>query len=206
MKAWDDAIARAYEYQEITLADYQAYLRNRLNAYEKYTDDYHAIWSTLQRLEDDAVKKAEDEAKKAADLLDKQRADEEDRAADEFELGERSAASYRQFLADRLGMYEKYSDDYMRVWRQIQKLDADKARQDEETAAAAKRAADEVKRAEKEAQDAAERAAQRRAMEAITAANIRGATYMTLNTGADPYSVIRAIQQYERNNGKGWRQ
>jgi len=125
-------------------------------------------------------------------------------------------ANYRAHLSSRLGLFTRYSDDYMRVWRQIQQLDDQREQQDKATADAARRAAEEVekaqadaaeaiKKAEREAMDAAERAANRSAMQAITAANIRGATYQSVNTGADPYSVIRAIQQYERNNGAGWR-
>ena len=201
----DTAIASARAFNELTLAEYRDYLIQRLGSYDRYSADYKSIWDQIQRLNDEETKAAEDAkreqeriAKEALDAERKRIADENDLKADEFEMGDLSLAAYRQFLEGRMAAYDKYSDEYMQAWRIIQGLN-DKEAQSEAAKAAAR------EKAEREATAAAERAENRAAMQAITAANIAGATYNQVNTGADPYSVIRAIQQYERGNGKGWR-
>ena len=133
-----------------------------------------------------------------------------------YEMGEWDVAQYRAHLQQRLGAYAKYSDDYMRVWNELQALDkqaadaaqaaADAAsKAEKERLDAEKAAAEDAKRAAEEAQRAQDDALNRAAMQSIVAANIGGATYATINTAADPNAVINAIQQYERRNGAGWR-
>jgi hypothetical protein len=45
--------------------------------------------------------------------------------AAQFELGEISAAKYKELLEGRLGTLDKYSADYMSTWREIRGLDRD---------------------------------------------------------------------------------
>ena len=129
-----------------------------------------------------------------------------------FEVGALSEAAYRKYLKGRLDDYKKYSDDWMSIWRELHALDeadaaaakkkADAAKAEAEAKKkAAKEAADARKKAAEEAQRAEDEALQRAANRAIVAANIAGATYMTINTAADPNAVVNAIQQYQRSNG-----
>lgn len=50
-------------------------------------------------------------------------ADDSKLMANMFETGDLSASDYRAYLADRLAGAEKYSDDWMTIWRSIQQID-----------------------------------------------------------------------------------
>lgn len=63
MAEWDDAMAKAFAYQEITLAEYRKYLTDRLGAYDKYSDEYFRIWQEIDKLNDEEAKKADQVAK-----------------------------------------------------------------------------------------------------------------------------------------------
>lgn len=77
---WAEAIARAYDYGEITRDEYRKYLADRLAGEEKYGDAYDKTWREIQALDKEAAaeraaaerdrlaleKKAADEAEKAA--------------------------------------------------------------------------------------------------------------------------------------------
>lgn len=61
------------------------------------------------------------------------------------ELGEMDATQYAEHLKTRLGQYEKYSDDYMRVYGELQQLMLDEAAKEQKKAEdAAKAKADEI--------------------------------------------------------------
>ena len=78
--SWEEAIARAYDYGEITRDEYRRYLADRLAGEEKYGDAYDKTWRQIQSLDKEAAderaaaerdrlaleKKAADEAEKAA--------------------------------------------------------------------------------------------------------------------------------------------
>jgi hypothetical protein len=78
--SWEEAIARAYDYGEITRDEYRKYLSDRLAGEEKYGDAYDKTWREIQALDKQAAderaaaerdrlaleKKAADEAEKAA--------------------------------------------------------------------------------------------------------------------------------------------
>ncbi len=78
--SWEEAIARAYDYGEITRDEYRKYLADRLAGEEKYGDAYDKTWRQIQSLDKEAAderaaaerdrlaleKKAADEAEKAA--------------------------------------------------------------------------------------------------------------------------------------------
>jgi hypothetical protein len=78
--SWEEAIARAYDYGEITRDEYRKYLADRLAGEEKYGDAYDRTWRQIQSLDKEAAderaaaerdrlaleKKAADEAEKAA--------------------------------------------------------------------------------------------------------------------------------------------
>ena len=87
--AWDAAIAKAYEYGEVTTQQYIDYLTQRLEGEDKYSDTYFQLWKQRQGLEqmldDQAERRRKDEeaaAKEAADEA-KRQADELKRQADE---------------------------------------------------------------------------------------------------------------------------
>lgn len=183
MAEWDTIIGRLYELGEWDVAQYREHLESRLGAYAKYSDDYMRVWNELQQLNQASADAQREELEAERDLM-----------ADRYELGEIDRDQYRAFLTDKLAAYEKYSDDYMAVAREIAAIDKDIAddrrKQDED----AQRAADDARRA---ADEDLARAANR----AIVAANIGGATYASINTLADPNAVVNAIQQYVRRNG-----
>ena len=154
----------------------------------------------------------ETKAEKAQKALEKQR-DIEDK---KYQMGEISEARYRYILKKRMEHDEKYSDSYMDSYNKLKSIDDKRAaeqKQKDEDAAKAKAAAEKKKKdaiaarakAEKDAAEAAKKAADeelaRAAQRAIVAADISGATYLTINTAADPNAVVNAIQQYNRNNG-----
>lgn len=84
---WAVAIARAYEYGEITRDEYRKYLSDRLAGEQKYGDAYDKTWKQIQALDREAAaerKKADDEriaSEKEAAAEAKKRADEERRLA-----------------------------------------------------------------------------------------------------------------------------
>lgn len=73
--------------------------------------------------------------------------------ANMFEAGALDASSYRAYLSQRLGDFEKFSDEWMSVWRDIKSLDDDEAAaraqqvKDAEDAAAAEIAAEDQRMA-----------------------------------------------------------
>jgi hypothetical protein len=76
--AWDAAIAKAYEYGEVTTQQYIDYLTQRLAGEDRYSDVYFKLWKERQGLEqmldDQAERRRKDEeaaAKKAADDAEK---------------------------------------------------------------------------------------------------------------------------------------
>lgn len=62
------------------------------------------------------------------------------------ETGDISQDEYKAYLQGRLGEFEKYSDDYMRVWRQINSIDRQQQREADDAAREAQRLADEQAR------------------------------------------------------------
>lgn len=173
---WDEVLGRMFDMGEISLADYRNYLTQRLNAYAKYSDEWSSIYGQI------------------AALNEREQDDQDRLVAAMFETGELSTEQYRTHLAERLGAFQKYSDDWMTVWRELQRLEADDERRKEEAAEA-------DRRRREEAQRAADEELTRAANRAIVAANVGGATYATINTMADPNAVVNAIQQYVRRNG-----
>ena len=147
-----------------------------------------------------------------------------------YEMGQLSLQDYQSYLTGRLGAYEQYSQQYLAIWRQLQTLEGGGGRGGGNAASA-----DEVRLAELEAQrlqfisdmygldsrrteeekmkaridaaNAAERLAKLRSSMTSTTTTSGPATNVTINMppGADGASVVRAIQQYERRNGSGWR-
>lgn len=83
---WEEAMARAYEYGEITREQYRTFLAERLAGEKKYTDAYDAYMTKIMALDKeaaaaqrelaDAEKRRQDDAEKAAqkalDLAEKQ--------------------------------------------------------------------------------------------------------------------------------------
>ena len=98
MAEWDAAVQKAYEYGEITLDEYRKYLDGRMNAYDRYSDEYFARWQQIQKLD-----KEEADAKKKADDEQKKRDDDEAKRAEE--LKKRQEEQTQREL-DRLAIIE----------------------------------------------------------------------------------------------------
>lgn len=85
---WDEAIARALQYGEITRQNAIDYYNQRLEQEEKYTDAYHQLWQARQSLLDQQAKeeadriKAQQDAEKEAAAEAKRNAEEAQRAAE----------------------------------------------------------------------------------------------------------------------------
>ncbi len=59
-----------------------------------------------------------------------------DRARNRFTVGDTSAAEYRTVLDEQLAAYEKYSNEWLSVWRELRQLDEEERRSKEELARA----------------------------------------------------------------------
>ena len=84
---WDEAMARAYAYGEISREEYRKYLEGQMADEDKYSDEYYKHWQERQRLdkeEADAKKKAADEERKALD--EREKADKEQAKRDEEKI------------------------------------------------------------------------------------------------------------------------
>ena len=95
--AWDAAIAKAYEYGEVTAQEYINYLSQRLEGEDRYSEEYFRLWKQRQGLEqmlaDQAEKRRKEEeaaAKKAADEAEKAAKEAADAAKDATREIERS--------------------------------------------------------------------------------------------------------------------
>lgn len=100
--SWADAIARAYEYGELTRDEYRKYLSDRLAGEEKYGAEYDRTWKQIQALD----KEAADERQRAVDervKAEKEAADIAKKAADE---AERRALRQQELDAIKAGARE----------------------------------------------------------------------------------------------------
>jgi hypothetical protein len=86
MAEWDAAIAKAFEYQELSLAEYRDYLTGRLAAYDRYSQEYYQIWQQIQKLNEDERRAAEQAAKEEEDRQRELKKLAEERAKREQEL------------------------------------------------------------------------------------------------------------------------
>ncbi|NBU34659.1 hypothetical protein EBS40_08610, partial [bacterium] len=124
------------------------------------------------------------------------------------ETGDISQQEYRDYLATRLGEFEKYSDDYMRIWRQINGIDRNQQREQEAAAREAQRLADEQAR-----QAAADEAAKQKAAddEIRRTDQIMAAMYEMGQLSLQDYQSyltgrLGAYEQYSQQYLAIWRQ
>ena len=144
----------------------------------------------------------------AADKADDPMAGWDAAMAKAFAYQEITLDAYRKYLTERLGAYDRYSDEYFRIWQEIDKLNDEEAKK-------ADQVAKEVEEAEKRKADAMEARARRQEdLDAIYRAardamaqgfdNLPARTiYISSN---DPSAVVSQIKAYERDNGPSWRQ
>ncbi len=100
--SWDDAMAAAYQYGEVTRQQYIEFLTMRLSGEEKYTDEHRRLWTLRQTLEKQAADEQEKAAKAALDAQ-KKAADEAKKAADEQKKLIEAQLSALQRIAELLG-------------------------------------------------------------------------------------------------------
>ena len=124
------------------------------------------------------------------------------------ETGDISQQEYRDYLSSRLGEFEKYSDDYMRIWRQISSIDRNQQREQETAAREAQRLADEQAR-----QAAADEAAKQKAAddEIRRTDQIMAAMYEMGQLSLQDYQSyltgrLGAYEQYSQQYMAIWRQ
>jgi hypothetical protein len=107
---WDEAMARAYAYGEISREEYRKYLEGQMADEDKYSDEYYKHWQERQRLdkeEADAKKKAADEEKKALD--EREKADKEQAKRDEEKI-QRQQEIAAMFEAARSAAAETFNN------------------------------------------------------------------------------------------------
>lgn len=157
-QAWDKITKAMFEQNAISLADYRNYLNARIGAYVAYTDEYNTLWNEIDGLnkdEADTEKKANDEfnkqlqanidAREKAYKAQQQQAEDAARAAIDaqneadrlaavkHEFGATTDADYVKFLESRLTAYSQYSEEWVRITRELEAVkqkaaDADAAR------------------------------------------------------------------------------
>lgn len=240
-------MAAMAETGDISQQEYRDYLSGRLGEFEKYSDDYMRVWRQINSIDRQQQREADDAAREAQRLADEQArqlaadeaakqkaADDEIRRTDQimaamYELGAISLAEYQKYLQGRLGAYEQYSAQYMAIWRQLQMLEgggsgggnaasADEVRLAELEAQRlqfisdmygldSKRTEEEKLKARIDAANAAERLARLRSSMTPAASTTANSSMVTINMppGSNGQDVVRAIQDYEKRNGKGWR-
>lgn len=103
--AMDSEMANKFETGAISAAAYDKYLRERLKHLKKFSDEWIAVWREIHNVEEDAARKTDDTM------------------ANKFEAGAISKAAYDKYLRERLKHLKKFSDEWMAVWREIQKLE-----------------------------------------------------------------------------------
>lgn len=160
---------------EISQGELRSFLADELAALEqageKYSDDYMGLWEQIRAIDEAAAEEAaraaeeqrrldEEAARSAQDAADaeveakRQALDaERELMAARFEMGEISAAEYEAFLQRELDGTEKYSTDFMGLWRILHGL---KRADEQAEAEARKKAEDEAADAQKAANKATE--------------------------------------------------
>jgi len=121
---------------EIDLAAYKVLLEARLATLEAYTDDWMSVQDQIKTVEEDMKEKAKE-------ALDEEKRLQEARLA----LSEISKADYLVYLRSRLAALDKYSDEYMSIWREIQDLEKQIIDDTKNSTDSIKSFADDVKRA-----------------------------------------------------------
>ena len=188
MADWDRVFASLYKMGEWDLARYRATLQQRLGAYAKYSDDYMRVWSELRSL-DEQEQARKDAAAQA----------EQDRIDNAHTLGELSDAEYIASLQNRMAAYDRYSNEYVAIWKTIQGLRQKEFDQQEAAAKAEQARLDEAERAQQRLLDA-----EQNRMSASRGNALGILTINVTNTAADPQSVVRAIEQARRLYGSRW--
>lgn len=93
--AQDDRMEAMFETGDLSAADYKAYLQTRLNAQEKYSDEWMVNWRKIQRLEADEQKAADDAA-----AAEQKRLDDEQKAKDDAAAADAKRRDDERRLAD----------------------------------------------------------------------------------------------------------
>jgi hypothetical protein len=199
MADWDRVFANLYKMGEWDLARYRSMLQLRLGQYQKYSDDYMRVWSELRSLDEQEQALKDSAAQAERERLADAAQAEQDRVDNAHTLGELSDAEYIASLQNRMAAYDRYSNEYVAIWKTIQQLRQKEFDQQEALA-----------KAEQDRRDDAERERQREieAERNKLAANRGDAlgilTINITNTSADPQSVVRAIEQARRLYGSRW--
>ena len=112
-----------YDLGEVSREDYLAGLEEVLEGLEMYSAEYMAIWNEIQGINEEIAAEQDEAAREA-----------ERRASAEYELGDTSRDEYLAQLEDRLEGLERYSDEYMAVWREIEAINDEVTREQEQAA------------------------------------------------------------------------
>ena len=199
MADWDQVFANLYKLGEWDLARYRSMLQRRLGEYAKYSDDYMRVWSELRSLDEQEQQRKDDAAKAEKERLANVAQAEQERLDNQHALGDISDADYIASLQKRMMAYDRYSNEYVAIWKTIQDLQQKEFDKQEE-----------IRKAEQDRLDEVEKARQREidAEKSKLAASRGGAlgilTINITNTAADPQSVVRAIEQARRLYGSRW--
>ena len=199
MADWDTIVARLYAMGEWDVEQYRAHLQRRLGEYAKYGDDYNRVWTELRSLDEQEKARKDDAARAEQERLADEAQAEQDKVDNQHALGELSDAEYIAALQNRMAAYDRYSNEYVAIWKTIQGLRQKEF--DEQQA---------IADAEQEQRDKEEQARQREIeAEKNKLAASRGdalgiLTINITNTATDPQSVVRAIEQARRLYGSRW--
>jgi len=122
-----------YKNDTLSFDQYKAILEKRLDGAVKGSDEWTAIQKklndTTKAYQDKNVKDAEDEARRLKQISDQKIKDAQDAANhmqeiqdNMFEVGAISTGDYIAILQARLGQFEQFSNEWTRIYEEIQRL------------------------------------------------------------------------------------
>jgi hypothetical protein len=199
MADWDTIVARLYAMGEWDVEQYRAHLQRRLGEYAKYSDDYNRVWTELRSLDEQEKARKDDAARAEQERLADEAQAEQDKVDNQHALGELSDAEYIAALQNRMAAYDRYSNEYVAIWKTIQGLRQKEFDEQQAIADA------EQERRDKEEQDRQrEIEAEKNKLAASRGDALGILTINITNTATDPQSVVRAIEQARRLYGSRW--
>ena len=106
----DELMKRQFDAGVIGKDQYLAFLQERLRGVELYSDDWFDLTEKIKNINEES------------------RQEELKRQKEMNEVGDISDSAYLDFLRQRLANTEKFKDDYMEIWNEIQGLEQDALR------------------------------------------------------------------------------
>lgn len=112
-----------FDQGEISAMQYMRILDARLAAEEQYSSEWISLFNERKRVEEEYKQEKEAESEQRREDLEDQLQKEETIFRNRRKLGEIDAATYRAWLVEKLNDFEKYTNEWMEIWSEIDSLD-----------------------------------------------------------------------------------